>query len=434
MKFSISRETLLRPLSMMSGVVGRRHTLPILSHIRIDATEEGLILTGLDLEVELIWRVPLNHLDTSGSITVPAKKLSDICRSLADEAVIEFALEDQRAVVRSGRSRFVLATLPSSEFPSVQLSPERYRITLHESELLNLIRRNSFAMAKQDVRYYLNGMLFELQTGCLRAVATDGHRLSLDEIKLNSASEYEKSSMIVPAKAVNEVAKVLVDPGVEVEMELQWIQPPSQALLNTSSQDSKTLEVRPRVGGGYEIIKNPSVYTQAVESGKSHIPVRISDFHVDLIFGEQHFQVNGQNMTFISKQIEGRYPDYERVIPRGGNKHIICDRVELRQMLSRIGILANEKFLGIRLLLSNNTLTLVANNPEQEEAEESMNIAYQGEPLEMGFNVSYLIDVMDNIGDHVKDVQISLSDPGSSALIRAAESGSAVYVVMPMRL
>ncbi|SFX39835.1 DNA polymerase III subunit beta [Marinospirillum alkaliphilum] len=369
MKFSVAREVLLRPLSMMAGVVGRRHTLPILSHIRIDATAEGLILTGLDLEVELIWRVGMQQLDVPGSITVPAKKLSDICRSLSDGAIIEFAVEDQRAVVRSGRSRFVLATLPSSEFPSIQLSQIRHQVGLPQNQLLNLIRRNDFAMARQDVRYYLNGMYFELQTGRLRAVATDGHRLSLADAQVQTA-EVEKTSMIVPAKAINDLAKLLDD------------------------------------------VEEP----------------------VQLIFGEQHFQVNTPHSTFISKQIEGRYPDYERVIPQGGDKLVLCDRLQLRQMLSRIGILANEKFLGIRLLLSVNTLTVVANNPEQEEAEESMTVQYQGESLEMGFNVGYLIDVMDNIGEQVEQVQLVLSDPASSALIQAAGGGAAIYVVMPMRL
>lgn len=369
MKFTIARETLLRPLSMMAGVVGRRHTLPILSHIRIDATEEGLIMTGLDLEVELIWRVGMQQLEAPGSVTVPAKKFSDICRSLTDGALIEFSVEDQRAVVRSGRSRFVLATLPSSEFPSIQLSPIKHQVSLPQNQLLNLIRRNDFAMARQDVRYYLNGMYFELQTGRLRAVATDGHRLSLADLDVQTP-ELDKTSMIVPAKAVNDLAKLLDD----------------------------------------------------------------VDEPVNLIFGEQHFQVNTVHSTFISKQIEGRYPDYERVIPRGGDKLLVCERVQLRQMLSRIGILANEKFLGIRLLLSENNLTLVANNPEQEEAEESMTVQYSGASLEMGFNVGYLIDVMDNIGEQVEQVQITLSDPGSSALVQAVGGGQALYVVMPMRL
>ncbi len=369
MKFTVSRETLLRPLSIMVGVVARRHTLPILSHLRMDVDEQGLTLTGLDLEVELTWQLGLQQLDAPGSITVPAKKLSDICRSLSEGALLEFSLEDQRVVVRSGRSRFILATLPSSEFPSIQLSPIKHQVTLPQKQLLNLISRNDFAMARQDVRFYLNGMYFELATNQLRAVATDGHRLAMANT-LVETGEIEKSSMIVPAKAVNDLAKLLDD------------------------------------------IEEP----------------------LTLMFGEQHFQVNIANATFVSKHIEGRYPDYEQVIPRQSDKLVVCDRLELRQMLSRISILANEKLLGIHLHLSENTLTLIAKNSDQEEAEESMSIQYQGEELEIGFNVGYLIDVMDNIGDEVEQVQLALSGPTSSALIQAAGGGDAYYVVMPMRI
>ncbi|SFC32025.1 DNA polymerase-3 subunit beta [Marinospirillum celere] len=370
MKFTVARETLLRPLSILSGVVARRHTLPILSHLRIDADEQGLTLTGSDLEVELIWRVQLEHLISPGSITVPAKKLSDICKSLSEGSVIDFELADNRAVVKSGRSRFVLATLPSSEFPGIQLSQIVQQVSLPQRELLNVIQRNEFAMARQDVRYYLNGMYFELQQGRLRSVATDGHRLSLADTVLQESQPEQEVNMIVPAKAVHELAKLL------------------------------------------DNIEEP----------------------VSLIFGEQHFQVNTGHSTFVSKQIEGRYPDYERVIPRNGDKLVVCDRLELRQMLSRISILANEKFQGIRLNLSQGNLSVTANNPEQEQAEESMEVNYQGESLEIGFNVGYLIDVMDNIGEEVEQVQIALSDPASSALIQAAGGGKALYVVMPMRL
>jgi DNA polymerase-3 subunit beta len=369
MKFTVARETLLRPLSILAGVVARRHTLPILSHIKIDAHEQGLTLTGSDLEVELMWHVGLENLSSPGSITVPAKKLSDICKSLAEGSILDFELTEHRAVVKSGRSRFVLATLPSSEFPGIQPSQVVQQVSIPQRELLNLIHRNEFAMAKQDVRYYLNGMYFELQSGRLRAVATDGHRLSLANASVEGGEE-EPVIMIVPTKAVHELAKLL------------------------------------------DNIEEP----------------------VSLIFGEQHFQVNTGSSTFVSKHIEGRYPDYERVIPRQGDKLIVCDRLELRQMLSRISILANEKFQGIRLNLSLGTLSVTANNPEQEQAEESMEINYQGENLEIGFNVGYLIDVMDNIGENVEQIQLALSDPASSALIQAAGGGEALYVVMPMRL
>ncbi|WP_114416787.1 DNA polymerase III subunit beta [Marinospirillum perlucidum] len=369
MKFTVARETLLRPLSILAGVVARRHTLPILSHVKLEASEQGLTLTGSDLEVELIWHVGLEAVVEPGSITVPAKKLSDICKSLAEGSIIDFELQEQRAVVKSGRSRFVLTTLPSSEFPGIQLSQVVQEVSIPQRQLLNLIHRNEFAMAKQDVRYYLNGMFFELQQGRLRSVATDGHRLSLANSSVEAGSE-EAINMIVPAKAVHELAKLL------------------------------------------DNVEEP----------------------VSLIFGEQHFQVNTGHSTFVSKQIEGRYPDYERVIPRQGDKLVLADRLELRQMLSRISILANEKFQGVRVNLSSGILSVTANNPEQEQAEESMEVDYQGDNLEIGFNVGYLIDVMDNIGEEVEQVQLSLSDPASSVLIQAAGGGEALYVVMPMRL
>lgn len=369
MNFSVAREVLLRPLSIMVGVVPRRHTLPILSHLCLTASEEGLTLTGLDLEVELTWQLDLVKLVTPGSITVPAKKLADICRSLSEGSVLDLVLEDQRVVVRSGRSRFVLASLPAADFPNIELSPVKYEVTLPQQQLLSLIQRTDFAMAKQDVRFYLNGMFFELTANRLRTIATDGHRLALANLDL-STSATEKSGMIVPAKAITDLAKLL------------------------------------------DSVDDP----------------------VTLVFGEQHFQANLGKASFVSKHIDGRYPEYEQVIPRNLDKLLTCDKLELRQMLSRISILANEKLLGIHLHLSTNSLTLKARNSEQEEAEETMQVDYQGEPLEIGFNVSYLIEVMDNIGDEVNEVQMSFYDPASSALIQAKSSQDACYVVMPMRI
>lgn len=369
MKFTIAREVLLRPLSVLQGVVPRRHTLPILSHLRLEINGQELILTGLDLEVELTWRVNLDTVMQAGTITVPAKKLADICRSLSEGSILEFALEEHRAVVRSGRSRFVLTTLPAADFPSIEVSPIQHQINLPQKQLLNLIQRTDFAMAKQDVRFYLNGMLFELSTGRLRCVATDGHRLALVNLNLDTP-ELEKTSMIVPAKAVIDLVKLLDE----------------------------------------------------------------SDEPVSLLFGEKHFQVNLGNATFVSKHIEGKYPDYEQVIPRAADKLIVCNRLEFRQMLSRISILANEKLNGIHLQLSDDNLTLIAKNTEQEEAEANLAINYRGESLEIGFNVGYLIDVMDNLGSGHEEVQLNLSDPASSSLIHAVNSQDALYVVMPMRI
>lgn len=370
MKLTLTRETLLRPLAILAGLVARRHTQPILSHLRLEVKDQTLTLTASDLEIEVTWALPLEHPAEAGSITLPAKKLADICKSLGEGALINIEVVEPRALIRSGRSRFALVTLPASDFPGIQPSPLVHQITLPQKELLYLIQRNESAMARQDVRYYLNGMYFELQASRLRVVATDGHRLSLTDCLLDTPLD-EKVSLIVPAKAVHELAKLL----------------------------------------------------------------DANDEPITLSFGTQHFQVKVGPATFLCKQIEGRYPDYEGVIPRSGNKRVICHRLELRQMLSRTAILANEKFQGVRLNLTSGSLSATANNPEQEQAEETMEVDYSGEALEIGFNVAYLIDVMDHIGEAVEQVQVTLSDAASSILIQPADGReSPLYVIMPMRL
>lgn len=370
MKFSINRDTLLRPLVIMAGVVPRRPTQAVLAHVLVEATEEGLTLVALDLEVQLKWKLEITSLDTPGVITLPAKKLTDICRSLDEGSTIDFILEENRLVVKSGRSRFVLATLPAEEFPSMQLGEVEQEIKLSQAELLTLIRRTDFAMGRQDVRFYLNGMFFELEKDKLTCVTTDGHRLAVASTHSFTASQEKDLSMIVPGKAINDLAKLLE-------------------------------------------------------------PV---DDEVTLGFGSQHFEVQLPYASFASKHIDGQYPNYKQVIPANNDKTVICNKLELRQILSRISILANEKLLGIHLYLSTNELKVVAKNPEQEQAEESLNLQYEGENLEIGFNVSYLLDVLDNLGDEANEVEILLADPSSSALIRPTGATNLVYVVMPMRI
>lgn len=368
MKFTINRDALLRPLVVMAGVVPRRPTQVILSHICIDATDAGLALTALDLEVQLKWQVELVSLEQAGKITLPAKKLTDICRSLDEGAVLEFSLEGDKFIVKSGRSRFVLSTLPASDFPSMQLSEVKQEIEISQFELLNLIRRTDFAMGKQDVRFYLNGMYFDLSEAGLTCVTTDGHRLALAKTEQVNASE--ALNMIIPGKAITDLTK----------------------LLDTSDK-----------------------------------PVKVK-------FGSQHFEVNFDQANFVSKFIDGQYPNYKQVIPVNNDKKLVCNKLALRQILSRISILANEKLLGIHLYLSAGELKVVAKNSEQEQAEEVLNLDYQGESLEIGFNVSYLLDVLDNLGDEITEVEILLADPSSSALIKPVGSEDATYVVMPMRI
>lgn len=367
MQFTIEREALLKPLQLVAGVVERRQTLPVLSNVLLVVDGNQLSLTGTDLEVELIGRISLEDAAEDGEITLPGRKLMDICKSLPESSVITVRIEDGKALIRSGRSRFTLSTLPASEFPSIEESDASLRFSIGQNKLRRLIDRVSFAMAQQDVRYYLNGMLLEINQGMLRSVATDGHRLAMSSS--DAGIDYqERYQLIVPRKGILELARLL--------------------------------------GEIDELV--------SVSVGTNHIRVSTTDF------------------TFTSKLVEGKFPDYERVLPRGGDKVVVADRQELRNALSRAAILSNEKYRGIRLMLSDGLVKLQANNPEQEEAEEEVTVQYQGQSLEIGFNVSYLLDVMNVLGR--EQVKLILSDANSSALVQDAESDDSLYVVMPMRL
>ena len=366
MKFVIARESLLRPLQLVAGVVEKRHTLAVLSNVLLKVQGNELSLVGSDLEVEMIGRAQLEEVAEPGEITVPAKKLMDICRSLADGSLIEFELGEGNMTVRSGRSRFSLSILPAADFPVVEQPSNEQSFSVAQASLKKVIESVSFAMAQQDVRYYLNGMLFEVESQKLRTVATDGHRLATCVTQINGP--LASTQIILPRKGVLELSKLLTDPEASVTLSL---------------------------------------------SGN-------------------HLQAQTEEYSFTSKLVDGKFPDYSRVIPRNGNNVVLVDRNELRQALNRAAILSNEKYRGIRLFLEHNILKVFANNPEQEEAEESLELDYQGDALEMGFNVSYLQDVM-NVLDS-EQVKIILSDANSSALIEQPDSSDAKYVVMPMRL
>lgn len=367
MHFIISRESFLKPLQLVSGVVERRQTLPVLSNVLLVLEGEQLSLTGTDLEVELIGRVTVGESKQSGAITVPARKLLDICKSLSDDSSIELIMsESNKLTVKSGRSRFTLTTLPATEYPSVEEEPDTFSVTLSQSRLKELLDSTSFAMAQQDVRYYLNGMLFEVSTDYLRVVATDGHRLAMETMSIDEGT-VDTQQLIVPRKGIIELGRLLVDEG-----------------------------------------------------------------DITLTFGQNHIRATVTETTFTSKLVDGKFPDYNRVLPKGGNKTLNGNCQELKQAFTRASILSNEKYRGVRVLLSNGELKILANNPEQEEAEEVIGVEYEGDSLEIGFNVSYLIDVLSTIA--CPNAKITLSDPNSSALIEAESGSDAVYVVMPMRL
>ncbi|MBF8778653.1 DNA polymerase III subunit beta [Pseudomonas fulva] len=367
MHFTIQREALLKPLQLVAGVVERRQTLPVLSNVLLVVQGQQLSLTGTDLEVELIGRVQLEEPAEPGEITVPARKLMDICKSLPSDVLIDIKLDEQKLLVKAGRSRFTLSTLPANDFPTVEEGPGSLTCNLEQSRLRRLIERTSFAMAQQDVRYYLNGMLLEVSTDTLRAVATDGHRLALCAMHA-PVGQADRHQVIVPRKGILELARLLTDP----------------------------------------------------------------EGMVSIVLGQHHIRATTGEFTFTSKLVDGKFPDYERVLPKGGDKLVIGDRQLLREAFSRTAILSNEKYRGIRLQLASGQMKIQANNPEQEEAEEEISVDYNGASLEIGFNVSYLLDVLGVMT--TEQVRLILSDSNSSALLQEAGNDDSSYVVMPMRL
>lgn len=366
MKFSVERETLLRPLQLVTGVVERRQTLPVLANLLIKAEDGGLEITGTDLEVELVARCEAN-IEVVGEATVPARKLADIWRSLGD-GTVSLSVEADKAVVRSGRSRFTLATLPAGDFPKVQIGEAESELEVGQADLSELIDDVAFAMAQQDVRYFLNGMLLEIAADHTRTVATDGHRLAMSTRDLANAGVEQRMQSIVPRKGVLEMARLL--------------------------------------DGEQESVK--------------------------FSLGANHLQVRTAGFAMTTKLVDGQFPDYEKVVPSDGSRFLIGDRETLKQAFQRASILSNEKYRGVRLTLNPDQLTIVANNPEQEEAEEIVPVEFSGDTLEIGFNVSYLLDVLSAL--QTEQVKLSVSDGNSSALIEGIGNESAVYVVMPMRL
>lgn len=368
MKFTIPREALLKSLQLVTGVVERRQTLPVLANLLIQADSEGLSLTGTDLEVEMIARcvVPVEQ---PGEVTIPARKLADIWRALPDGADVSVVVEGERAVIRSGRSRFTLATLPAADFPKVESGDSDVVVKLGQHQVSKLIDQVSFAMAQQDVRVFLNGMLLEVGDNTLRAVATDGHRLAMasQSCETNAESGAVKQA-IVPRKAVVEMGRLLDEEDEVLSLQL----------------------------------------------------------------GSNHLKVTKGGVTLTTKLVDGQFPDYEKVVPKDASRVLSGDRDTLKQGFQRASILSNEKYRGVRLAISQDSLMIQANNPEQEEAEETVPVQFSGDQLEIGFNVSYLLDVLSVIDS--EQVQMSVSDANSSALLEAVDDNNAVYVVMPMRL
>ena len=365
MKLSATRAQILNPLQSVIGVVERRQTMPILANVLLSARNNRLSITGTDLEVELVASSEAS-VQQPGDVTVPGRKLLDIFRALPEGVNVTMATEGERVIVRAGRSRFTLSSLPAAEYPVVEEINAQQTLALPQAEFRRLIEKTHFSMAQQDVRYYLNGLLVEADGKTLRAVATDGHRLAICECSLDGKANAAQQ-VIVPRKGVLELQRLLGSEGM-----------------------------------------------------------------LELAIGTNHIRAQIGDVRFTSKLIDGRFPEYGRVIPASPTRVREGDREMLRQALQRTAILSNEKYRGVRLTVKPDLLTVQAHNPEQEEAEDQVEVSYQGEEVEIGFNVTYLLDALAAVDG--EKVQIGLGDSNSSCLIRADGTATARYVVMPMRL
>ncbi|MEM7762468.1 MAG: DNA polymerase III subunit beta [Pseudomonadota bacterium] len=367
MKLSASRQTLLNTLQAVIGVVERRQTMPILANVLLVAKSNRLAVTATDIEVELQSQADVD-VDMAGEVTVPGRKLFDICKALPDSADVSLKLEGERLLISSGKSKFRLATLPAAEFPVLDDIEASQSFDLPSASIQRLLNKTYFAMAQQDVRYYLNGMLLETEGNTIRAVATDGHRLALCECQVD-ADELPTQQVIVPRKGVLELQRLLGEDG-----------------------------------------------------------------EMTLAFGKNHIRVQTGTIRFTSKLIDGRFPDYQRVIPSDTQNFLVADRQGMRAALQRAAILSNEKYRGIRLEIRDSGATIMAHNPEQEDAEEQVEVEYSGDDIEIGFNVNYLLDAIGAIDD--ESVRMSLNDANSSCVISIPDidAGDSRYVVMPMRL
>jgi len=361
------KETLLKPLQIVIGIVERKQTLPILSNVLIEKEPGRVRFTATDLEIQITTTIETKVGGNEiSSITVGGKKLQEILRILPDQSKISIETKENKAMIKANKSRFSLQTLPAQDFPKLNSNlADANKIVLEQSLLKKLLLSVQYAMAQQDVRYYLNGVLLIIEGNNLKVVATDGHRLAFNAGAING--NHEKQEIIMPRKAVTELCKLLGDTNESVEIE----------------------------------------------------------------FTTQQVKVSFSGINLISKVIDGKFPDYERVIPKYSN-HLSMNRMLVQQALQRAAILSNEKFRGVRFVLTEKNLSIISSNSEHEEAQEEIETDYHGEAIDIGFNVNYLMDGLNNISSEA--AIFSFGDPNSSILITTAENQAFRYVVMPMRI
>jgi DNA polymerase III subunit beta len=360
------RDTLLRPLQIVSGIVERRHTLPILANILIRKEGERVSFLSTDIEVQITTHANIGSGGDVAATTVAARKLLDILRALPDSDV-SLTLANKRMTVQAGKSRFALQTLAAEEFPTVaQAEHYNAKVTLPQKTLRHLFNMVHFSMAQQDIRYYLNGLLLVVQGKHIIAVATDGHRLAFCQVE--TEEEFPKQEVIIPRKTILELQRLLED------------------------------------------VEDP-------------VSLEIANNQIKLTFAD---------IELISKLVEGKFPDYTRVVPKGYKNNFTIGREQLLRSLQRAAIMTSDKFKGVRCVVAPGSLKISSTNADQEEAVEEVEIDYGGDAVDIGFNVTYLLDVLNNLkGDQVN---IALGDANSSALITVPDNTDFKYVVMPMRI
>jgi DNA polymerase-3 subunit beta len=362
-----SQENIVAALQSVVGIVERRHTLPILANVMIQKTPQSVQLTSSDLEIQIRTEADLGGDKANFTTTVGARKLMDILRSMPSDQTVSLESQQSKLILKSGKSRFTLQTLPAEDFPLVQESPSfGPMFSIPQKTLKELLHQVSFAMAVHDIRYYLNGILFVAEGKQLSLVATDGHRLAYTSATLEV--EVPKQEVILPRKTVLELLRLLSD----------------------------------------------------------------KEGMIDMQFANNQAKFKFEGKEFVTKLVEGKFPDYNRVIPKNHKNSVTLGRVTLLNTLQRTAILTSDKFKGVRINLETGLLRVAASNAEQEEAVDELEIDYNGDSIEIGFNVTYLIDVLTNMSQDM--VRMDLADSNSSVLVTMAENPNFKYVVMPMRI
>jgi len=368
MKFTTEKNEIVDALQMGASIAERRQTIPILANLRIVARDGKIEITATDLEIQIKTLTEVKKVVEEGEITVSARKMSELCRSLPDKEALEFNLKNGKLTVSSKNFHADFATISALDFPELEIKEETNSLSISSSALQRLLNKTAFCMASQDVRYYLNGLLVEYKEGEVNAVATDGHRLALATSPLDKTSPIDGERQILPRKAVLELSKI----------------------LRQENEDIK------------------------------------------ITFGNSSLSIQDENLDFSTKLIDGKFPDYEKVLPSGDPNSLEVSKESLQSALSRASVLSNEKYRGVRFALDKNTLKLTANNPEKESAEELLDVNYNGNPMEIGFNIGYLLDVLGTI--ETDNVELNFYGEESSCLIREPGNQAEVYVIMPMRL